>query len=425
MESRMKKYGIIVVAIIFLLFSAMGCGRTGSRVVSNVNTGAETASPVENSEVGTADVKGGGPVESGESGNGQAALTQVEAVKPNEGNAGISEEDAVVIGGVAYKGYKGPVQGEIKYKEGTPAGENSKEYKASGDIDSPYHVDLIVTRDFGHTRMFGETVGLVRDEVGMEVLFRNLDIQTAYGGGFVNAINGLESGYTFFTGADRKKEDWFYWVNGILAPVGVAEYRPQPGDVIWWDYHDWSITMFIPAVIGSYPQPFKNGFWGKNPGTVVMYTGGYEDEALALKRSLEEAGVKQVDAAAFEPEALNAPHKYHILIGPWSELAERSGLIKEVNTKNKLVGVYVKFADGELKGLDFKGKTVSSHQQAGAVFAYASSIGSLYPIWAVTGTDDEGVKMAVDTLLNNPSAIKGYFGAVITKDGVTNVPYIN
>ncbi|MEW9124912.1 MAG: DUF4430 domain-containing protein [Thermotaleaceae bacterium] len=57
-------------------------------------------------------------------------------------------------------------------------------------------------------------------------------------------------------GKTEKKEDWFYWVNGILAPVGVAEYRPQAGDEIWWDYHDWNMTMFVPAVIGSYPHPF-------------------------------------------------------------------------------------------------------------------------------------------------------------------------
>ncbi len=108
--------------------------------------------------------------------------------------------------------------------------------------------------------------------------------------------------------------------------MGVAEYRPQPGDVIWWDYHDWSMTMFIPAVIGSYPQPFKNGFWGKNPGTVVMYTPGYEDGALALRQSLEAAGVSKVDTAAFDAAALDAPKKYCILIGPWQELAEGSGL---------------------------------------------------------------------------------------------------
>lgn len=114
-----------------------------------------------------------------------------------------------------YKGYKGPVQGEIKYQEGRPAKQNSQNLKASGDIGSPYHVDLIVTKDFGHNKMFSQNVGLVKDEVGMEVLFRNLDIQTAYGGGFVNAINGLESKYTFFSGADRKKKIGF---------IGLMEY---------------------------------------------------------------------------------------------------------------------------------------------------------------------------------------------------------
>jgi hypothetical protein len=422
-KSGMRKYIIMIMAIIFMVFSVIGCGSNESKVVSNLNPGTETTSTGESFETGaTVDRPA-----ADEGDSDQSPQTDKEA--PEQGDPGEEKNGAadneMLKDGVVYKGYSGPVQGEIKYKEGTPAGENSQEYKAVGDIDSPYHMNLIVTRDFGHTKMFGRTVGLVRDEVGMEVLFRNLDIQTAYGGGFVNAINGLESGYTFFTGADRKKDDWFYWVNGILAPVGVAEYRPQPGDVIWWDYHDWSMTMFIPAVIGSYPQPFKNGFWGKNPGTVVMYSGGYEDEALALKRSLEEAGVKQVDTAVFDTAALDAPKKYYILIGPWQELAGGSELIKEVNTKNKLVGVYVKFEDGELKGLDFKGKTVSSHQQAGAVFAYGSSIGSLNPVWAVTGTDDEGVKMALNTILNNPAVIKGYFGAVITKDGVTNVPYTN
>ncbi|MCR4419034.1 MAG: DUF4430 domain-containing protein [Clostridia bacterium] len=339
--------------------------------------------------------------------------------------AGEGADQVTVIDGVAYRGYKGPVQGEVKYKEGTPASENAKTYKASGDIESPYKVDLIVTRDFGHQEMFAKTVGLVRDEVGMEVMFRNLDIQTAYGGGFVNAINGLESGYTFYTGKDRKKLDWFYWVNGILAPVGVAEYRPQPGDVIWWDYHDWSVTMFIPAVIGSYPQPFKNGFWGKNPGTVVMHTPTYQGEAERLKQSLESRGVKQVDTAPYDPEVLREPKKYYILMGLWDELAAGSEVLNDVNRRNKLVGVYVKFEDGEVKALDFKGNTVSSHRRAGAIYAYGSSIGSLYPVWVLTGTDEESLNRALDILIDRPGAIKHYFGAVVTPEGVIRVPYLN
>ncbi|QZY55682.1 DUF4430 domain-containing protein [Crassaminicella profunda] len=333
--------------------------------------------------------------------------------------------NVVVIDGVTYKNYKGPVQGEIKYKEGRPASQNSKVRKASGDIESPYHVNLVVTTDFGHKKVYAKNVGLVKDEVGMEILFRNLDIQTAYGGGFVNAINGIESKFTFYTGKNRKKQDWFYWVNGILAPVGVAEYRPSPGDVVWWDYHDWGTTMFAPAVIGSYPQPFKSGFWGKNPGTVIMYADGYKDEAEKLKASLMKQGVKQIDLSFFNPKVLEKPKKYYILLGTWDKLSQKSQLMKDINRKNKLIGTYVKFEGGKVKALDFKGKSRASYDHAGAIYAYAAGIGSVCPIWMVTGTDDEGVKKALDVLLNKPKAIDKHFSAVISKNGIENVPYVN
>lgn len=338
-----------------------------------------------------------------------------------------SSDDVVVIDGVTYKGYKGPVQGEIKYKEGRPAKQNSVERKASGDIQSPYKVDLVVTKDFGHNKMFAKNVGLVKDEVGMEVLFRNLDIQTAYGGGFVNAINGLESKFTFYTGSQRKKLDWFYWVNGILAPIGIAEYRPQPGDTIWWDYHDWSTTMFIPSVIGSYPQPFKSGFWGKNPGTVIMYTDGFKGGAENLKKSLIAKGVKKIDTVPYNPSLLGNDKRYIIVLGPWDEISAQSQLLQKVNKKSKFKGVYVEFSDGKLHSLDFKGNIKGSYSSgAGAIYTYADGIGSLNPIWLVTGIDESGTKRALNVLLSRPGAIKMYFGAVITPSNqVINVPYLN
>ena len=35
------------------------------------------------------------------------------------------------------------------------------------------------------------------------------------------------------------------------------------GDHIWWDLHDWGQTDYIPAVVGSFPEPFLNGIEGK------------------------------------------------------------------------------------------------------------------------------------------------------------------
>ncbi|MCR4435142.1 MAG: DUF4430 domain-containing protein [Clostridiales bacterium] len=438
------KRAAVFMAAVLTAVSINGCTGGEPRTVSNMDKAGETAAAgvitagettaaaaLSESGISTEDTSGPGQQSTGTGeGAGLSGGSPDSSAGWNAGEgtgkgsaAGKKEGGDASAAGSPYKGYKGPVQGEIKYQEGRPAGENSKEYKASGDIESPYHVDLIVTRDYGHKNIFAKNVGLVRDEVGMEVMFRNLDIQTAYGGGFVNAINGLESGYTFFTGKDRKKLDWFYWVNGILAPIGVAEYKPQPGDVIWWDYHDWSLTMFVPAVIGSYPQPFKSGFMGKNPGTVIMYTEDTKEDAQKLKESLTAQGVKQVDTAAYNPGIIRAPKKYYILLGVWDELSQNNEDLKDINAKNKLVGVYAKFEDRKLQALNFKGKAISTYDHSGAVYAYGASIGSINPIWLVTGTDLQGYRLAIDTLLNNPKALTGCFGAVVTEEGVTNIPY--
>ncbi len=57
--------------------------------------------------------------------------------------------------------------------------------------------------------------------------------------------------------------DWFYYVNGVEAPKGAAATNVHPGDHIWWDRHDWSQTDSVPAVVGSFPEPFLNGLEGK------------------------------------------------------------------------------------------------------------------------------------------------------------------
>ena len=348
-------------------------------------------------------------------------ITNAESIAQEE----VTTVEEVTIDGITYMDYKGPVQGEIKYQEGRPADENATVQKASGDIGSPYQVELIVTNNYGHQEMFNKEVGLVKDEVGMEVLFRNLDIATAYGGGFVNEINGLESGFTFYTGEERRKEDWFYWVNGILAPVGVAEYRPQPGDVIWWDYHDWSVAMFIPAVVGSYPQPFKNGFWGKVSDTVILYEETFKDDAVALQESLLSSGVSVVTTTEYTPDLLQDPDRYVIALGSWSELSNESDFLKTINKKNKMVGVYGKFTDKGLSTIDFKGQVIETYsKEAGLIYAHSPGINALKPFWCITGVDDKGVRSAVDVLINTPEKIQQMFSVVVTSNEIVNCPYV-
>ena len=35
------------------------------------------------------------------------------------------------------------------------------------------------------------------------------------------------------------------------------------GDRVWWDRHDWGATDDVPAVVGSFPEPFLHGIDGK------------------------------------------------------------------------------------------------------------------------------------------------------------------
>ena len=111
---------------------------------------------------------------------------------------------------------------------------------------------LAVTRDYGSQTLVDEAeTDPHSSETVIRFLDREADITTRYGGGFVQSIDGL-------AGAERagRRYDWFFYVNGIESPVGAAEVHVHGGDRIWWDYRDWTGAMQVPAVVGSWPEPF-------------------------------------------------------------------------------------------------------------------------------------------------------------------------
>src|ERR1700685_3229599 len=124
---------------------------------------------------------------------------------------------------------------------------------------APTAVSMTVTRNFGATVVRSFTAPQVKgQETVMSLLMRNATVSTRYGGGFVQSINGLSGGQEA-----GEPVDWFYFVNGVEASKGAADTNVHPGDHIWWDRHDWSVTDHIPAVVGSFPEPFLNGIAGK------------------------------------------------------------------------------------------------------------------------------------------------------------------
>jgi hypothetical protein len=107
---------------------------------------------------------------------------------------------------------------------------------------------LWVTRDRGRHVLLVAHVpsGLT----AMQALDRKAKLETAYGGRFVSAIDGVSS---------APGRDWFYFVDGIPPSRSAVEVRLKDGDVLWWDYRAWRQPNEVLAVVGAFPQPFLRG----------------------------------------------------------------------------------------------------------------------------------------------------------------------
>ena len=111
----------------------------------------------------------------------------------------------------------------------------------------------------------------------MRMLERSFKVTTRYSGGFVESIDGHAG--------SSSRLDWFYYVNGIEASLGAAGTSVHKGDRIWWDLHDWTATDSIPAVVGSFPEPFIHGIDGRRfPVTLECAT----DATAACQRVTSE-----------------------------------------------------------------------------------------------------------------------------------------
>ena len=121
-------------------------------------------------------------------------------------------------------------------------------------------VTLTVTREFGTAPVGSVTEkSIPGSQTVMRMLERSFKVTTRYSGGFVESIDGHAG--------SSSRLDWFYYVNGIEATLGAAGTSVHKGDRIWWDLHDWTATDSIPAVVGSFPEPFIHGINGRRlPG---------------------------------------------------------------------------------------------------------------------------------------------------------------
>jgi Domain of unknown function (DUF4430) len=135
---------------------------------------------------------------------------------------------------------------------------------------------LWITRDRGEKVVL--TANVPAGVTAMQALEGEADVETRFGGRFVQSINGIE-------GSLSARRDWFFFVNGIESNRGATEYRLHRGDVLWWDYRGWGETMRVPVVVGAFPEPFLHGFAGERRPAAVRYRSDrFRRAALAIGR---------------------------------------------------------------------------------------------------------------------------------------------
>jgi hypothetical protein len=278
---------------------------------------------------------------------------------------------------------------------------------------APSAVQLRVTRDFG-ARVLRSTQApkLTGQETVMSLLVRNDPVSTRFGGGFVQSIAGVSGGQEA-----GSPVDWFYYVNGVEAPRGAAETNVHPGDHIWWDRHDWSQTDAVPAVVGSFPEPFLNGIDGKRlPVRVECAT----ETGAACKTVTARLRAQRVPAAVAAIGAGPAPQTLRVMVGPWTRV--QGDLATETLAGGpRASGVYARFTgDGRsLTLLDQDGRPVRTLVSGGGLIA-ATRHGEDAPVWVVTGTDAGGVDLAARAF--GAPELQNRFAVAVTAAGVSPLP---
>ncbi|WP_152621685.1 DUF4430 domain-containing protein, partial [Bradyrhizobium japonicum] len=293
--------------------------------------------------------------------------------------------------------------------------------------EKPY-VRLWVTRDFGTKTMQETVVPIEPNDTVMDVLKRSVgEVKTSYGGGFVDSIDGLSTGYKSGD-ANSKKLDWFYYVNGQIAEVGAAETPVHSGDVVWWDYHNWEYAVHTPALVGAFPHPFVKHDDQVQNTPIIMAIPGFEQQAEELADSLRQVRTEQIKPIPFD-EMMFQKEKPVLLVGDVKSLSTSAFLQKLWHEKNTL-GLFAEFAQEGIHTYDDNGKMVKTYSNPGAGVVISTLHPDTHqPIWMISGTDKAGVEKGVQAVgvtkdWQNELPLRHFFGLIIDGEQKINLPVI-
>lgn len=275
-------------------------------------------------------------------------------------------------------------------------------------------VELRVTRDFGQRALGSLREDKVReDQTVMRLLRSEFDVDTRFGGRFVQSIDGLAGGGA--TGGD----DWFFYVNGVESSEGASDYELSPGDRVQWDYRPWNVAMDVRAIVGAFPEPFLHGLEGRRRPVRVECEDAGSAACRTARDRLGDVGVPTAESTVGAP---NTETVTRLVVAGWPEARIVRGA-SELERGPDASGVFARFADDDetLELLDESGavaRTVRAGDGTGLVVALRPRAEEL--VWIVTGLDDQALLAGARALRRGK--LRDAFAVAVTGDTVEKLP---
>ena len=255
-------------------------------------------------------------------------------------------------------------------------------------------VTITITRDFGARKI--KVIHLAassRALTPLALLERTLAVR-ATPTGTISAIDGVSAG----TG-----QAWSEFVNGVgLHDTTIAQLGPKsnvvhPGDQLWWDLHDASAAPTPqPAVVGSFPEPFSHGIFGRRFPTTLECAA---DAGAACARVATSLSAAHIPAATQELGTGSGEDTIGVLVGTWTDL-KGTILATLLDAGPKVSGVYARFNPGgaRLQLLNAAGRVAQTIGPDVGLVAAMRDSSSAAPTWIVAGTDLAGLQLAANAL---------------------------
>ncbi len=275
---------------------------------------------------------------------------------------------------------------------------------------------LRVTRDFGHAELGSARLDALReDETVMRFLRSEFDVETRFGGRFVQSIDGLEGA------GPAGARDWFFFVNGIESDTGAAEFELSPGDRVQWDHRSWGAAMRVPAIVGAFPEPFLNGVEGERRPVRVECDDVESAPCRDAKQTLDEAGVPTSSSSLGAP-GTEAVTRLVVARWPRARIVRGAPSLEEGPEES---GVFARFADDgrslELLDEDAEAaRTVRPGEGTALVAALRPRAEEL--VWLVTALDREGLAAGVAAL--DEDDLRDAFAVAVTDRTVEKLPLV-